>query len=223
MLYFTRNTVKFIRVGSLSSVKQKGHNAPARRGIYAFVYPFFDTFFLSGEYGSVNQPHAKAKYVKDSQGNIIDKHHPLFEKLTGTTYNWKYNSTVSEPAHGKIMQHFLDENIRLIKFKNARIFHHYGDVWTKIDPESVKMYPSIISTHYNELGNANWWKVSFEDFVSILQRYIHLLSIELEKDKRSNNVHVRNLANSRNIFNYWTKDSFEIFIERVQSHKKGGK
>ena len=221
MLYFTKNTIKFIRVGSLSSVKQKGHNAPARRGIYAFVYPFFDTFFLTGDYGAVDHPHAKSEYVKDAQGNIIDKNHPLFEKLTRTTYDWKYNSTFGEPAHGKIMQHFLDENIRLIKFKKAKIFHHYGDLWTKIDPELVKMYSSIIATHYNDMGNANWWKVSFEDFVIVLQRYIHHLSVDLERDKRSKNVFESGLANTRNIFNYWTQDAFEIFIERVQSHKKG--
>ena len=50
--------MKFIRFGGLSSVKQKGytndeseiyvHTPPARRGIYAFTYPYVEPFLLGG-------------------------------------------------------------------------------------------------------------------------------------------------------------------------------
>jgi hypothetical protein len=38
------------RVGGLSPVKQTHENRPAKRGIWAFVYPYFDWWFLSGRF-----------------------------------------------------------------------------------------------------------------------------------------------------------------------------
>jgi hypothetical protein len=48
--------IRFARWGGLSSVKQKGydpsmptfHSPPCRRGIYAFVWPYIETFILGG-------------------------------------------------------------------------------------------------------------------------------------------------------------------------------
>jgi hypothetical protein len=43
--------MKFMRVGGLSSIRQKGnygrdtfHSAPARKGIYAFIWPYYEPF-----------------------------------------------------------------------------------------------------------------------------------------------------------------------------------
>jgi hypothetical protein len=53
--------ISFIRVGGLSPVKQLGydksmptfHCPPARHGIYAFIYPYYDTFMLYGDESDV--------------------------------------------------------------------------------------------------------------------------------------------------------------------------
>ena len=48
--------MKFVRYGGLSSVRQRGydanstgfHSPPARRGIYAFIWPYVEWFLLNG-------------------------------------------------------------------------------------------------------------------------------------------------------------------------------
>ena len=52
--------IKFARWGGLSPVKQRGydpsmptfHSPPARKGIYAFVWPYIDIFLLTGDFAN---------------------------------------------------------------------------------------------------------------------------------------------------------------------------
>lgn len=39
--------VKLMRVGGLSPVRQTNKDAPEKRGVWAFVWPYFDLYFLS--------------------------------------------------------------------------------------------------------------------------------------------------------------------------------
>jgi len=42
--------LRFTRYGGLGMVRQKNKAAPSSRGLWAFIYPHFDWFFLSGEF-----------------------------------------------------------------------------------------------------------------------------------------------------------------------------
>lgn len=46
-IYKPRKGMKFIRYGGLRPVKQKNRKAPESRGLWAFVFPYFDWWFLS--------------------------------------------------------------------------------------------------------------------------------------------------------------------------------
>ena len=73
--------IRFTRWGGLSSVKQKGynpamptfHSPPCRRGIYAFVWPYIETFLLGG-YGDNQQKWNKGEIrVVEETGQIIEE------------------------------------------------------------------------------------------------------------------------------------------------------
>jgi len=71
--------VKFLRVGGLSSVNQKGyksdpetyHAPPAKKGIYCFVEGFYESFLLSGSMSKIGKRHSKFEYVKDRKGEKV--------------------------------------------------------------------------------------------------------------------------------------------------------
>lgn len=46
--------MKFIRVGGLSHVIQDNGKAPERKGLWAFIWPYFDWFFVSGHFSHKN-------------------------------------------------------------------------------------------------------------------------------------------------------------------------
>lgn len=64
--------IKFCRYGGLSPVIQKGyketkddptfHSPPARRGIYAFVWPYIEVFLLTNSFGEI-------KWIKSDELN----------------------------------------------------------------------------------------------------------------------------------------------------------
>ena len=62
----------FVRFGGLSPVKQKGfttdsdtgfHSPPARKGIYAFVDGYIETFLLGGGYGDPSKKECKPNTI----------------------------------------------------------------------------------------------------------------------------------------------------------------
>ena len=71
-MLITKENLKFVRYGGLSPVHQHYnpkmpdfHSPPARKGFYAFVYPFIEDFLLSSE---IFQPH-RMEWIKDHNGN----------------------------------------------------------------------------------------------------------------------------------------------------------
>ena len=91
----------FVTYGGLSATKQRGfttsgkegtfHEPPARKGIYAFVWPYIERFLLGG----YNSPRERGKgqrnrvvYVRDKEGNVVDSNHPEYEKYSEKNKNW---------------------------------------------------------------------------------------------------------------------------------------
>jgi hypothetical protein len=62
--YTAGKGLKFLRYGGLTPNKQKNDAAPQTNGLWAFVYPYFDVWFLSGDKGSKD-----GRFKKDGTAN----------------------------------------------------------------------------------------------------------------------------------------------------------
>jgi hypothetical protein len=67
--------IKLSRVGGLSPVKQKNNeDAPEKYGVYAFIWPYFDDFFLSSFDQEGEKPGGRLKQL-DKEGTRTWNHH----------------------------------------------------------------------------------------------------------------------------------------------------
>lgn len=119
------NKIKFVRFGGLSSVIQNGYNPamltghapPARRGIYAFVYPLIESFLIGS---SVLLSH-RMEWVKDKDGNKISEEHPDFKKY----YNDNVTLCKQSAKEGS--------NCYLANHKKRKVFEYSGLIWSHLD------------------------------------------------------------------------------------------
>jgi hypothetical protein len=172
----------FITYGGLSLTKQKGHKSasapdltphspPAKRGIYAFVWPYIERFLLGGEYANPKYrgkgQRNRIQYVRDKDGNIIDSNHPDFEKYSekGKNCNFPiYKDPSKRPranSFGLLGPNDDDEWVapeRWVLYNNVKPkkFKYSGDIWHHL--ADVPEY-SIINRHGN-----NWVKTDMETF-----------------------------------------------------------
>lgn len=167
--------IKFARWGGLSPVKQKGydkkrlevventkdfveylqnrHAPPARHGIYAFLWPFIDTFLLSS-YDSTKNNHVISK--KKARYNQKD-------------LEWEMRFWLKTEEQIKEYK----ERDRGFKLQKPRIFEYYGPLWHHIPPTKNTR---IIAK------KGTWIKTSFEDYVNCLNENIKRLRKDLMKD-----------------------------------------
>jgi hypothetical protein len=165
-----------VTYGGLSLTKQKGydpeklrtqdtfHSPPARKGIYAFIWPYVEKFLLGGN--KFIDPKIRGKgqrnriaYVKDKEGNVIKTGHPDFEKQVEIPKNWSLQRKHPDaPGHkigddefeyDKEFLSVLYNNTNRKKFSyNGPLWHHLKDgvkqdkiidekgAWIKTDPET---------------------------------------------------------------------------------------
>lgn len=135
--------MKFIRIGGLSPVKQKGnygkdgfHNAPARRGIYAFPFGVFEPFLLTGR-------HDKWEVIKEDVGNTVDA---------------KYRNK-------KYYLRFKEDKIFPMKPKKPRRFYYNGPIWCHLDNYLSRKEKKYILRWYNE-----WILVEMELYEKLFKR-----------------------------------------------------
>jgi len=124
----------FVRFGGLSPVKQDGyvareehdpldpkydllcsqpfHAPPARHGVYAFVWPYIDTFMLGGR----NFDSRRMEWVKDKNGNHISESHSDFKKHKDP---WMEKDKAGEWC--------------VVKHKKPKKFQHSGNLWHHLD------------------------------------------------------------------------------------------
>lgn len=139
----------FVRFGGLSSKKQLGydtknaepsyHAPPARRGLYAFPWPYIEQFLLGGD-TYVNPKLQKKgqtlriKYVKDKEGNPITNTHPEYDKYSDSDKNWTMVTKRDEDG-------VAPEEYRLYRNYNRKKFKYNGNLWThlvdSIDPQDI--------------------------------------------------------------------------------------
>jgi hypothetical protein len=190
--------VKFARFGGLSPVKQKGynpnmptfHSPPCRRGIYAFLHPYYEPFLLSGnEFSGLGTKHAKFERVKDKDGNVIVYTEEEVEGYEGTT-NWmKYwgfqYSDEDEDLH------------EIIKPKKPKIFKYDGELWHHLG-EHLK--PNEIL-----LTKGSWVLTDFKTYCKALKKEFISKKAQIEQIGFESN----------NPFSVVCIDHLEVFIEKV--------
>ncbi len=193
-----KKTIKFARVGGLSSVVQKGYSAeadgfhkpPARKGIYAFVHPHISPFLLGGSFSNINTKHSKFEYVKDKKGNLVEYVSGDYEKYT---WNWaKCYSTVKK-----------DDKEYLVKPKKLKIFEHTGELWHHLGHH---LKPSQIKK-----SKDNWTLSDYSDYYEAFQKERHSCF------KQAMNIfgEEMNKMESKNPFRFFVVDHLEVFIEKV--------
>lgn len=156
-------SVTFVRYGGLSSVPQDGytndpnasfHSPPARRGIYAFVHPFVDTFLLGGR----EFDQRRMEYVRDGKGEIIATGHPEYDKIvankdSGDAQRWGWNYWYAKLKDGReaFTQH-----------KSPNKFKYNGDIWHHLD------VPNGMVT----ARKGSWVKTDMSTYAKALQKEI---------------------------------------------------
>jgi hypothetical protein len=187
--------LSFVRYGGLSSVKQEGYRAsmptfhcpPARRGIYAFPYPYIERFLLGG---SVFLPH-RMEWIKDKDGNRIDSGfpygtgHPDYAKLCERYMGCR------ECVNPEADEDDRDYNWVLAKHVKPRYFDYDGDLWHHLDFRLPRAAPVIAK-------KGSWVKTTMQVFKECLKKETAAIAIQKKRH------------------GYGTSyDHLEVFIEKV--------
>jgi hypothetical protein len=225
--------IKFARFGGLSSVNQKGydsscdgfHSPPSKRGFYAFLWPHYEFFLLSGglwtNYAwSIG---TKFSYLKDAKGNIIGENHPDYEYFSNTGKYWsiptkewylhqKKHPEYEDPEYdAKLEANRLDWETNygdkpkwvLAKKPSPRIFEYRGNIWHHL---TCHLGPSGV------LKQKGGWTLSpFDEYVKALEKDMHIAR-RLQASYSSN----KGLPMStKNPYRGIGKDQLEVFIEKL--------
>lgn len=194
----------FVTYGGLSATKQHGfttsgddktfHQPPARKGIYAFVFPYIERFLLGG----YNSPRERGKgqrnrvvYVRDKDGNVIDSNHPEYEKQGEKNKNWHlpywkdktlYRQDVLTKNNRYNVDYVSPDKHVLYNHVQPKRFKYNGDIWCHLK-EHIK--PHLIKS-----SHGSWVKVDMQTFKDAFKLAI------IEVDKQS-----------------YSMDHLEVFIE----------
>lgn len=157
---------RFVRWGGLSPVKQKGydpsmpaeHCPPARRGVYAFVYPYIERFLIGSH---IFLPH-RMEWVRDKKGNRVNGAHPDHARLVEE----KGNFSVLErelPEDGD-----YDKTVWLIaRHVRPRLFDYRGDLWHHL---GHRLHPGEVKAR-----KGSWVKSSYADFCRAFEAEVNWL------------------------------------------------
>lgn len=209
---FTAKALDFVTYGGLSLTKQRGfgkedptfHAPPARKGIYAFVWPYIEKFLLGGaEFIDPKQrgkgQRQRMKYVKDKEGNVISSDHPDWEKSNQGEKgkNWSFSrerpDSTETDDYDKQYTHFLYNNAARKKFKyNGPLWHHLH--------EFVRQDKIL-----DEKGE--WVKTDMATFKEALKKELHrVMKADMEFGKGKQ---FRGLSSSSHSW-----DQLEVFIDQ---------
>ena len=219
---FMEKQIKFMRFGGLSPVIQKGyttnpdergfHTPPARKGFYAFIWPYYDLFLIGGEYSRLGTKYKNAKYeyLKDKNGNKI----PYEFNENGTILNDFLKKHCVQGKIGNFKRGYGEYEISwkiyevngfaAIK-KRPKIFTHTGELWHHLNNKAIKPENII-----EEIGD--WIKTDYDVFVKALK-----------KDKIEN-MTMQKRTVQREFIEITPKspykgiaiDHLEVFIERIK-------
>lgn len=203
--------VKFLRFGGLSPVIQYGygnntfHAPPAKKGIYAFPYPFIEWFLLGGNYADpkksiVKNPTNRIQYLRDKKGNLIDTNHPDYEKHSACDKNWTADrrKTEEDDFYGV-----------LYRPSSRKIFEYKGDIWHHLECKN-----NFVVNRHND-----WILTNYKNYTDCLSKHIH--------KQKFDRMHGKFMwLDSKTCFggntvlkapqSFFNKDDIEVFIERIK-------
>ena len=192
--------IKFARFGGLSSVKQKGydssmpgfHSPPCKRGIYAFVYPYYIPFLLgSSSYSGFDSKHNKMEYVKDKFGEFV----------------------VDDGSESNFMKEFCSiekDGVQYkVKPKKVKVFEYSGEIWHHLDTIKPNQ---ILQT------KGSWYLSTYKDYCIALKKERHNLKRDTYRSilnyESGNNKNFKEMT-VRGDFGWYNIDHLEVFIEKV--------
>lgn len=226
--------LKFVRWGGINPVKQKGYNVklddfhsfhspPARKGMFAFPWPFVEYFLLGVNEFNPN----RHEWVKRPDGSLINDKDPDAEEwekrtkgrigFTRMPEKGKHKSLTDERLiirqqyqDGKIDKNEYDKRVKeieddvqkrvnkgwfMIKVKPPKFFKHEGDIWHHL---KLHTKPSEIKDEHGA-----WIKTDIETYKRLLRK--ELGSMKKQKEREGIGV---------------SKDHLEVFIERIKRNVK---
>jgi hypothetical protein len=159
---FDIDHIKFARWGGLSPVKQAGyggttfHSPPARKGIYAFVWPYIEKFLLGG-YEQIGR--GKFTYVKDKDGNVIDSDHPSYESESEKHNKYWSVPMDSDPTNPD----YQVKKWALATLTKPKIFDYDGEIWHHLQVPGNRILDS----------KNDWIKTDFDVYREALRKELH--------------------------------------------------
>lgn len=144
--------IKLIRVGGLSPVKQTNKAAPEKKGVWAFVWPYYDLFFLgSTSAEGVNKKHSRYDQMKREGWRRFIHKGKLYSRVnvpgsievgdwyctTGVEYN-KYLSKLHSTTFKEMRQFQKKMNSHL---KNDKYLAPAGmNPWSYFSKDSLEVF-----------------------------------------------------------------------------------
>lgn len=188
--------LKFVRYGNLNPVKQLGygkgtfHSPPAKKGIFAFPWPYIERFLLTVADMATSELHPKFQYVKDKAGKKISNitHPELYNQYMDRNYydyskshdialkradNGDWSKDTIDSTDWDKHEHFV------VELKKPKIFTYDGPIWHHLDV-------------VGGIKHNDWTMSDFGTYKKALRK-------EVAKVKHGN----------------FTKDHLEVFIERL--------
>lgn len=155
--YNSNKGLAFFRLGGLSPVFQDNLKAPANKGLWAFIFPYFDYWFLSGHFSQNKFPKKEVKkhlqpkprkfYAKGEIFTLINV--PGSEK-----YN-QWNLTTDKDLYNYLPKLFA-KDIKYMQNLNRNNYNNYKFEIIR-NPYCGK---GFISTDHMEVFIPNWTKIS---------------------------------------------------------------
>lgn len=222
----TKN-LKFARYGGLSSVNQTGydphtddfHSPPARRGFYAFVWPFIEVFLLGAD--CTKDPRtigAKFTYVRDNVGVIITDLHPEYESYYSkhekywsiqTDEYTKFYADHTDLGYDRYDELWTSLKLPryfLVEKPKPRIFEYNGVLWHHL---GIHLKPHLI------LGTKDSWvKTDMDAYRCALKKEMHKAHKEMMNWCFTPGPY-KILPTKKMALRRTTMDHLEVFIEKL--------
>ena len=198
-VYFKPQTIKFVRWGDINPVKQKGykkgdtfHASPARKGIYAFVWPLIERFLIPQS--TFDQ--SRMTWVRRKDGSKIS-----YDDTDLEAEKWKKSGKrlipVSEAPKGRKLKRAMKGMHQsepgsvkyLVTMKKPKTFTYKGPIWHHL--ESYVSEKDIIDR------NGGWIKTGYKAWAKALGRERGDEAAFLRRERMRH-----------------SKDHLEVFIER---------
>ena len=190
---YIKNSFPNRRLETMEESSYSFHTPPAKRGIYAFVYPYVEKYLLSAsKYSGIKSTHPKVEYVKDEKGNKILKYYPRKDGVwfpspeQETFIQEKILTKQGELPKDYLWEFYGEEHMILCKRKKPKYFEYSGEIWHHLRDHLHS--PRCI---LEEKGG--WVKTDFLSYKIALKSALG----QIKKERLS-------------------RDHLEVFIERVK-------